>query len=86
MPAQETATVKATITCKGKCTQARADGVRVRGAWHERSPAQPAWTRHIFLRVDLVPNGKALIYACTSCGAERRYGLLRLGEAVEADD
>lgn len=50
------------ITCEGSCK-------------HPRTSVQ-RWTRHIFLRLDPVPRGQARIYACTTCGTERRYGLL----------
>lgn len=35
-----------------------------------------AATPHAFLRMEPVPRGKAMIYGCTVCHEERRFGLL----------
>lgn len=39
-------------------------------------------TPHAFLRMDTVPRGKAMIYGCTTCHEERRFGLLGPNEII----
>ena len=63
--------VRVLIPCAGKCKGNKS--------------MPPKWTGQIFIRLDRVPRGKAMIYACTRCGSERRYGLLGLSSGVEDD-
>ena len=65
--------VRVLISCQGACTA-------------NKPNAGAKWTGHIFLRLEPVARGQAMMYACTSCGAERRYGLLGLGASADDRD
>lgn len=65
----------AMLACEGSCATR-----------HAARRARPAVTRHLFIRLAPAPRAQAVIYACMGCGAERRFGVISLGEDLDLDD
>lgn len=68
-PTEAVSTLCVVITCAGTCKHVRTQVAQ--------------WTRHIFIRVDPIARALAVIYACTRCGTERRYGLIGVNEGAD---